>query len=101
MVLSFNKWDCFLVLKNFGIKCVNFYYVNKGDIIVIEEILKIVGFFCFVKFSWVGFSFGVSKVYFFEEMILVIEKVFKEDFEIIIEIVLVGIEVFVGVYIEN
>ena len=99
--LSFNKRDCLSVLKNFGIKCANSYYVNKGDTIAIEEILKIVGLPCFVKPSRAGSSFGVSKVHSFEEMTPALEKAFKEDSEIIIETALVGTEVSVGVYTDK
>jgi D-alanine-D-alanine ligase len=96
--LSFNKRDCLSVLKNFGIKCANSYYVNKGDVIETEEILKIVGLPCFVKPSRAGSSFGVSKVHSFEEMAPAIEKAFKEDPEIIIETAILGTEVSVGIF---
>ncbi|MEZ4858900.1 MAG: D-alanine--D-alanine ligase [Flavobacteriaceae bacterium] len=96
--LSFNKRDCLSVLKNFGIKCANSYYVNKGDDINIVEIVKIVGLPCFVKPNRSGSSFGVSKVNTFEEMMPALEKAFTEDSEIIIETALVGTEVSVGVY---
>lgn len=96
--LSFNKRDCLSVLKNFGIKCANSYYVNKGDTINTEEILKIVGLPCFVKPNRAGSSFGISKVNTQEDLIPAIEKAFKEDIEIIIETALVGTEVSVGTF---
>lgn len=96
--LSFNKRDCLSVLKNFGIKCANSYYVNKGDTLKIEEIVKIVGLPCFVKPNRSGSSFGVSKVTNFEGIAPAIEKAFEEDTEIIIETALVGTEVSVGVF---
>ena len=96
--LSFNKRDCLSVLKNFGIKCANSYYVNKGDAYNIEEIIKIVGLPCFVKPNRAGSSFGISKVNTLEELTPAIEKAFKEDSEIIIETALVGTEVSVGVF---
>ena len=61
--LSFNKRDCLSVLKTFGIICANSYYINKGNIISEEEIIKKVGLPCFVKPNRAGSSFGISKVY--------------------------------------
>ncbi|MEZ4874415.1 MAG: D-alanine--D-alanine ligase [Flavobacteriaceae bacterium] len=96
--LSFNKRDCLSVLKNFGIKCANSYYINKGDTIDIAEIIKMVGLPCFVKPNRSGSSFGVSKVNDLEEFPSALEKAFTEDNEIIIETALVGTEVSVGVF---
>ena len=96
--LSFNKRDCLSVLKNFGIKCANSYYVNKGSAISSEEIVKKVGLPCFVKPNRAGSSFGISKVHDISELLPAIEKAFEEDREIIIETALVGTEVSVGVY---
>lgn len=96
--LSFNKRDCLSVLKNFGVRCANSYYVNKGTEINLDEIIKITGLPCFVKPNRSGSSFGVSKVHEMYEMMPAIEKAFTEDSEIIIERALVGTEVGVGVY---
>ncbi len=96
--LSFNKRDCLSVLKNFGIKCANSFYVNKGSEISSEEIVKKVGLPCFVKPNRAGSSFGISKVHDISELLPAIEKAFEEDKEIIIETALVGTEVSVGVY---
>lgn len=96
--LTFNKRDCLTVLKNFGIKCANSYYINKGNDIHLEEIVKKVGLPCFVKPNRAGSSFGISKVNDMDQLLLAIEKAFEEDSEILIETALVGIEVSVGVY---
>lgn len=96
--LSFNKRDCLSVLKNFGIKCANSYYVNKGYEIDPEAIVKAVGLPCFVKPSRAGSSFGISKVRNMEDLPSAIEKAFEEDHEVIIETELVGTEVSVGTY---
>lgn len=96
--LSFNKRDCLSVLKSFGIKCANSYYINKGVPYSEEEIIKTVGLPCFVKPNRAGSSFGISKVYTTEELLPAIEKAFKEDTEIIIETAIQGVEVSVGVY---
>lgn len=96
--LSFNKRDCLSVLKKFGINCANSYYVNQGDSLPIDEIIKKVGLPCFVKPNRSGSSFGVSKVNTPEQMSPALEKAFSEDNEIIIETALVGTEVSVGVF---
>jgi len=96
--LSFNKRDCLSVLKGFGIKCANSYYVNKGISFSEEEIIKSVGLPCFVKPNRAGSSFGISKVHTIEELLPAINKAFNEDPEIIIETAIQGVEVSVGVY---
>lgn len=99
--LSFNKRDCLSVLKNFGVLCANSFYINKGNDINPEEIVKKVGLPCFVKPNRAGSSFGVSKVHKMENLLPAIEKAFEEDSEILIETALVGTEVSVGVYKKN
>ncbi|GGD88820.1 D-alanine--D-alanine ligase [Planktosalinus lacus] len=95
--LTFNKRDCLSVLKSYGVHCANAYYLNKGDEIKPEEIIKKVGLPCFVKPSRSGSSFGISKVKTIEELPKAIEFAYKEDAEILIESCLVGTEVSVGV----
>jgi len=96
--LSFNKRDCLSVLKGFGIKCANSYYVNKGVHFSEEDIILKVGLPCFVKPNRAGSSFGISKVNNSEELLPAIKKAFIEDSEIIIETAIQGTEVSVGVY---
>ncbi len=96
--LSFNKRDCLSVLKNFGVRAANSYYVNEGTEIDLEEIVRKTGLPCFVKPNRSGSSFGISKVNEMAEIMPAIEKAFMEDSEIIIETALVGVEVSVGVY---
>ena len=96
--LSFNKRDSLSVLKHFGIKCANSYYVNKGVDYEEATIIKQCGLPCFVKPNRSGSSFGISKVKEQSELEPAIQKAFEEDNEIIIETALVGTEVSVGVY---
>lgn len=96
--LSFNKRDCLSVLKGFGIKCANSYYVNKEVDYDVEEIIKKVGLPCFVKPNRAGSSYGISKVNVLEDFEKAMEKAFAEDHEVLIETALVGTEVSVGVY---
>lgn len=95
--LTFNKRDCLSVLKPYGIKTAESYYVNLGDNIYEDAIIKKVGLPCFVKANKAGSSFGITKVYKKEELQNAIEVAFKEDDEIIIESYLDGTEVSVGV----
>ncbi len=96
--LSFNKRDCLSVLKEFGIKCANSFYVNKGIPFSEDDIIKKVGLPCFVKPNRAGSSFGISKVHTMEELVPAIDMAFEEDSEIIIETAIQGVEVSVGVF---
>ena len=97
MALTFNKRDCLSVLKQYGIKTATSYLLNEGDEINTENIISKVGLPCFVKPNKAGSSFGISKVKKAEEMMLAIEKSFKEDSEILIESFLDGREIAIGV----
>tara|TARA_R110002073_G_scaffold95059_2_gene220927 strand:- start:20546 stop:21520 length:975 start_codon:yes stop_codon:yes gene_type:complete len=95
--LTFNKRDCLSVLKPYGIKTAESYYVNLGDVIDENAIIKKVGLPCFVKANKAGSSFGITKVYKKQELQHAIDVAFAEDDEIIIESFLDGVEVSVGV----
>ena len=96
--LTFNKRDLLSVLKPYGIPSATSYYLNFGDTINTDEIIKKVGLPCFVKPNKSGSSFGISKVKTLEEFLPAIENAYKEDTEIIIESFLDGTEVSVGVF---
>ena len=95
--ITFNKRDCLNILKPFGVKMAESFYVNLGDSINEDAIIKKVGLPCFVKANKAGSSFGITKVYKKEDMKQAIDVAFKEDNEIIIESFLDGTEVSVGV----
>ncbi|MEW4924927.1 D-alanine--D-alanine ligase [Algibacter sp. 2305UL17-15] len=95
--VTFNKRDCLSILKPYGIKTAASYYLNLGDPIDEDAIIKKVGLPCFVKANKAGSSFGVSKAHHKEDLQKAINVAFKEDDEIIIESFLDGIEVSVGV----
>lgn len=99
--LGFNKRDCLSVLKSFGIRCAESFFINKGDRIDPDEILQKTGLPCFVKPNRAGSSFGVSKVSNISQLLPAIEKAFSEDDEVIIETALEGTEVQVGVFTKN
>ncbi|MCF6224093.1 MAG: D-alanine--D-alanine ligase [Flavobacteriaceae bacterium] len=97
MAVTFNKRDTLSFLKPYGIHVANSHYMNKGDKINKESILKKIGLPCFVKPNKGGSSFGVSKVKHKDDLNQAIENAFKEDHEILIEEFLDGIEISVGV----
>lgn len=95
--LTFNKRDCLSVLKPYGIKTAESFYLNLGDNVDEDAIIKKVGLPCFVKANKAGSSFGITKVYKKDELQNAVDVAFTEDDEIIIESFLDGIEVSVGV----
>ena len=95
--LTFNKRDLLSVLKPYGIKTAKSYYLNEGDSVDEDEIIKAVGLPCFVKANKAGSSFGITKVHAKDKLVSAIEMAYKEDNEIIIESFLDGTEVSVGV----
>lgn len=95
--ITFNKRDLLGILKPYGIKTAESFYLNLGDDVNEDAIVKKVGLPCFVKANKAGSSFGVSKVHKKEDLQNAIEIAFKEDDEIIIESFLDGTEVSVGV----
>ena len=99
--LTFNKRDCLSVLKHYGIKTAESYYLNLGDTYNENDIITKVGLPCFVKANKAGSSFGITKVYKKEFLKNAIDVAFKEDDEIIIEAFLEGTEVSVGVITYN
>lgn len=95
--LTFNKRDLLSVLKPYGVKSAESYYLNQGDNIDEEKIIAKVGMPCFVKANKAGSSFGISKVYEKAALKPAIKNAYKEDDEILIESFLDGTEVSVGV----
>lgn len=95
--LTFNKRDLLSVLSFHGIKSAENFFLNKGDEIDKDAIVKAVGLPCFVKANRAGSSFGISKVYKEEDIAAALEKAFEEDHQILIERALEGTEVSVGV----
>jgi D-alanine-D-alanine ligase len=95
--LTFNKRDLLAVLRPYGIKMAKSYYINKGDDIDLDAIIKTVGLPCFVKPNKSGSSFGISKVKDLESLPNALEVAFKEDNEVLIESFLDGTEVSIGV----
>lgn len=95
--LTFNKRDCLSVLKPYGIKTAESFYLNQGDTVNEDDIIAKVGLPCFVKANKAGSSFGITKVHKKPDLQKAIDVAFKEDDEILIESFLEGTEVSVGI----
>lgn len=96
--ITFNKYICNQLLKNFGILVANSVLVRKGTPYDINDIAKTTGFPCFVKPNAGGSSFGISKVKAMDELENAIQKAFNESHEVIIEQFIDGLELTCGLY---
>lgn len=97
MALTFNKRDTLSVVRQYGIKTAKSIFLNKGDIVDVETIIKTVNLPCFIKPNNAGSSYGISKAYTANEILKGIEKAYQEDDAILIESFLDGTEVSCGV----
>tara|TARA_B110000285_G_scaffold7699_1_gene7953 strand:+ start:1545 stop:2489 length:945 start_codon:yes stop_codon:yes gene_type:complete len=98
MALTFQKFHCNQVLKNFGINVPEAALIKPEDIIEEEKTLKKVGLPCFVKPTDGGSSFGVTKVKKESEFLPAIKEAFNHGSEAIVEENIVGREVTCGVF---
>ena len=96
--LTFQKFHCNQLLKNFGVNVAEAVLIKSDDEINEEEILNKVGLPCFVKPTDGGSSFGVTKVKAEEELNNAIKSAFKHGSEVIVEANIEGREVTNGVY---
>lgn len=96
--VTFNKYICNQLLKNFGILVANSALVRKNRSYDLNDIAKTTGFPCFVKPNAGGSSFGITKVKVLEELDAAIQKAFKESNEVIIEQFIDGVELTCGLY---
>ena len=97
-VLTFNKRDTLSVLSKFDIPKAKSVYLKKGDAIDGNKIVAELGLPFFVKPNQSGSSLGISRVKDLSELTKALEFAFAEDKEILIESLLVGVEVSVGVF---
>ena len=98
MALTFQKFHCNQLLKNFGINVPEAVLIKPEDIIDEEKTLKKVGLPCFVKPTDGGSSFGVTKVKKESEFLPAIQEAFSHGSEVIVEENIVGREVTCGVF---
>ena len=98
MALSFHKFHCNQLLKNFGVNVPEAVLIMSEDEINDKEILKKAGLPCFVKPTDGGSSFGVTKVKKENELLPAIKEAFDHGKEVIVEDAIEGREVTCGVY---
>ncbi|MEA1877140.1 MAG: D-alanine--D-alanine ligase [Bacteroidota bacterium] len=94
--LTFNKYVCNSLLKNYGIAVADSIRLRKGDKLNKEEIIQKINLPCFVKPNSGGSSCGTSRVNTPYQLIPAINTAFKEDPEVIIEAFLQGRELTCG-----
>jgi D-alanine-D-alanine ligase len=94
--ITFNKVFSKNYIRYFGIDTSRFILIKKGEDYNPDEILKTTGLPCFVKPNRGGSSFGVSKVYRKEELDNAINEALKEDYEVLVEEYLEGMELTCG-----
>ena len=95
--LTFNKRDTLSVLSKFNIPKANSIYVTKGDVIDGNKIAAELGSPFFVKPNQSGSSLGVSRVSDLSQLQKALDFAFAEDKDILIESLLKGTEISVGV----
>lgn len=96
--MTFNKFMCNKLLKQYGIKSANAINLFAGTDINIEKISAAISFPCFVKPNAAGSSFGISRVNKKEDLAAAIEHAFLHDNMIIIEDFVDGTEVTCGLH---
>lgn len=95
--LTFNKWACNSLLKQFDITSAKSLLIQKGQDIDTNQIISELGLPCFVKPNGAGSSFGISKVSDIASLVPAIESAFEHDETVIIESFIQGTEVTSGV----
>ena len=94
--LTFNKIFSKHYISQFNIDISRFKVIKQGESYTSKEIVKELGLPCFVKPNRGGSSFGITKVFKEEEMEEAINKAFEEDYEVLAEEYLEGVELTCG-----
>ena len=95
--LTFNKRDLLSILRRYGVKSADNYFINAGEPVDSKAVIDTVGLPCFVKANRAGSSFGITKIYKEDQLETALENAFKEDTQVLVERALQGTEVSVGV----
>lgn len=96
--LSFDKWFCNQFLRGFDIKVAESQLLLRDTSYSTKEIGERLGYPLFVKPADSGSSYGISKVYKFEDFQKAIDNAFAEGNTVVCEAFLKGTEVTCGVY---
>ena len=95
--LTFDKHEYVKFINSLNIKTAKQFFIKKGDIYNIDDIIEKMGIPCFVKPNKSGSSFGISKVTNKDNLNEKINYAFQEGDEVLVESFLDGKEVSVGV----
>jgi len=97
-VLTFDKYQSKLFLKQFGVISAKSFFLNKNIDTPLETIINELGLPCFVKPNASGSSFGVAKAKTINDLQKAIDAAFAEDpHGVIVEEFIEGTEVSCGV----
>lgn len=95
--LTFNKAECNLLLKHYGIQVPEAVFLHGHEEPDPDSILARTGLPCFVKPSRSGSSIGVSKVKEKEDLLAAIAKAQEIDRKVLVESMVPGLELGCGV----
>jgi D-alanine-D-alanine ligase len=96
--LTFNKYFCNDLAKQYGVKVANTVILRHGESWNPESLVQEVGLPCFIKPNKSGSSVGVSKVYDLAGIEVAINKAFAEDDEVLVQQFIKGREMACGVF---
>ena len=98
--ITFDKFVLNQYLRSYGVSVADSLLIRKGyeELVSDDEIEERIGMPCFVKPAADGSSFGVSKVKNKDQLAPAIRKAMMESPEIMVESVLEGTEISIGVY---
>ena len=99
--LTFNKYFCNDLAKQYGVKVANTIIVRKGESWNADSLADEVGIPCFIKPNKAGSSVGVTKVYEKSGIGAAINKAFAEDDEVLVQQFIKGREMACGVFTLN
>jgi D-alanine-D-alanine ligase len=99
--ITFNKYFCNDLAKQYGVKVANTVIIRKGESWKPEVLADEVGLPCFIKPNKSGSSVGVSKVYEVAGIESAVNKAFAEDDEVLVQQFIKGREMACGVFSLN
>jgi D-alanine-D-alanine ligase len=99
--LTFDKYACKCYLRSLGINMADDFLLKKTDVFDQKEIEKKIAYPMFVKPNAGGSSCGVTKVHSSIDLQAAIETARKEDYDVIIESFIEGIELSHGIYLTD
>lgn len=94
--LCFNKLFSKRYISRYGINISGYQFIRQGESYDVDGILEKTGLPCFVKPNRGGSSFGITKVISRDDLPGAIGKAFEEDYEILVETYLEGMELTCG-----